>query len=45
MLLRRPRESALDAAVAVVNESAFDRPAGVQRLLEGFEHEAGRGRA
>jgi hypothetical protein len=42
--LQRPLESALDAAIAVVNEPAFDRPAGVQRLLEGVEHEAGRGR-
>ena len=32
----------LDAAITVVDEPAFDRPAGVQRLLEGVEDEAGR---
>ena len=43
-VLRRPIESAMDAAVTVMNEPALDRSAGMQRLLQGIEHKAGLGR-
>ena len=45
-MLRLPLESALHAAVAVVDQpGAADRPARVQGLFEGIQHEAGRRRA
>ncbi len=45
-MLRRPLESALHAAVAVVDETAaLNRPAIVKRLLQRIEHEAGMGSA
>jgi hypothetical protein len=45
-VLRRPLESALHAAITVVNEAAFpDGATIVKRLLQGVENEAGIGRA
>ena len=45
-VLRRPFESALDAAIAVVHETAaLDRPSIMQGLLQRIEHEAGVRRA
>ncbi len=45
-MLRRSLESALHAAIAVMNEAAaLDGATVVERLLQGVEHEAGMGRA
>jgi hypothetical protein len=42
MVLRRPLESALHTAIAVVNEAtAADGPAFVQGLLQRVQHKAG----
>ena len=40
-VLRRPFESALDAAVGMMEQAAVDRPAGMKRLLQRVEDSAG----
>ena len=46
MVLRRPLESALHTAIAVVDEAAApNRPSLMQGLLQRVEHEAGVSRA